>query len=327
VKSWASVSRALAASIVATRVAAATASKMGVVDSPGPLKPQAAPVPYLGGLGVLAGVAAGTGATAPVVLVPIGMATALGTADDCFDLSPGLRAAGQLVIGAVCAATSPPSRLPKPLGAVLLTGATFVLINGMNLIDGLDGLAGGVAMASAGAFAGLLRGKPRVLAAALAGACGGFLVYNRPPAKVYLGDGGSYLIGASLATLLGSAWSAPSSGQAGPAALLAVAVPAAEVALAVVRRYRAGLSLTEGDRGHPYDRLVEKGWSSRAAAAAYVAAAAGLGSAALFVSRSRSARLPVIAVGVTGAIVLVASAFTGSCDPNRTSGHQPDART
>jgi len=65
---------ALSASVLATRAAAATARKIGIVDNPGPLKPQAAPVPYLGGLGVLAGTAVGAAATSPALLVPMALA-------------------------------------------------------------------------------------------------------------------------------------------------------------------------------------------------------------------------------------------------------------
>ena len=84
----------MAASVVATPAAAATAWKLGVVDHPGPLKPQAAPVPYLGGIGVLAGTAVGLASTQPVQLIPLGLATALGTVDDCMNLSPKARVLG-----------------------------------------------------------------------------------------------------------------------------------------------------------------------------------------------------------------------------------------
>lgn len=306
---------ALSASAVATRAAAATARKMGIVDRPGPLKPQAAPVPYLGGLGVLAGTAVGVAATSPVLLVPMALATALGTLDDRVNLSPGVRVAGQLGVGALTAATVK-TNLPGPLGPGAVVGATFVLMNGINLIDGLDGLAGGVAATAGSAFALILDGDASTVASSFALGCLGFLAYNRPPATIYLGDGGAYLLGTSLALLLGSAWKPGTRPQVSLASLLVVAIPAAEVTFALVRRRRSGRSVVEGDRGHPYDRLVARGWSTRRAAAAYVATGAVLAAAALASSKSRSVTLPAAIVGSAAAIMVGAAAATGLLEPS-----------
>jgi UDP-GlcNAc:undecaprenyl-phosphate GlcNAc-1-phosphate transferase len=319
-RNWTLLAGALSASVVATRAAAATARKMGIVDNPGPLKPQAAPVPYLGGLGVFAGTALGVAATRPVWLVPMGLATALGTVDDCANLTPGARVAGQLAVGAISAATVKTS-LPGPLGPAAVVGASFVLMNGINLVDGLDGLAGGVAAGAGAAFALILEGDARTVASAFALGCTGFLVHNRPPANVYLGDGGAYLIGTSLALLLATAWKPGVRPQVNLASLLVVAIPAAEVTFALVRRRRSRRSVVEGDRGHPYDRLVARGWSTRRAAAAYVATGLALGAIAVASSRSRSASLPAIAVGTAAAIMVGVATATGLLEP--TSDDEP----
>ncbi len=171
----------LVAAVVTTRAAAATARRLGVVDPPGPLKPQASAVPYLGGVGVLAGAAVGAASAQPLVLIPLSLATALGTADDCMDLSPSARLAGQIAIGIVGAMTVR-TRLASPIGPVLVAGTSVLLTNGVNLIDGLDGLAGGVAAVASGAFALMLEGDARLVAGSLALGCIGFLTYNRPPA-------------------------------------------------------------------------------------------------------------------------------------------------
>ena len=306
---------ALSASVLATRAAAATARKIGIVDNPGPLKPQAAPVPYLGGLGVLAGTAVGAAATSPALLVPMALATALGTLDDRMNLSPRVRVAGQLGVGALAAATVK-TNLPGPIGPGAVVGATFMLMNGVNLMDGLDGLAGGVAATAGGAFALMLDGDPSTVAASFALGCLGFLAYNRPPAKIYLGDGGAYLIGTSLALLLASAWKPGVRGQVNLASLLVVAIPAAEVTFALVRRRRSGRSVVEGDRGHPYDRLVARGWSSRRAAGAYVSAALALGAAAYAGSKSRSVALPAATVATAAAVMFGVAAATGLLQPS-----------
>jgi UDP-GlcNAc:undecaprenyl-phosphate/decaprenyl-phosphate GlcNAc-1-phosphate transferase len=307
-------SGALVSSVVATRAAGPVANRLGVVDRPGPLKPQTAEVPYLGGAGVLAGLLVGAGTSQPVLMVPLGLAAALGTADDYLDIPPSVRIAGQIAVGA-SGAFAVSTKVPAPVGQALVAGTTVVLMNGLNLIDGLDGLAAGTSAVAAGALALMLRGEPRTLAVALAAGCAGFLVYNRPPARIYLGDGGSYLIGAAISLLLASAWRDGTSAETSVASLLVAAVPVAEVAFAVVRRRRAHSALFAGDRGHPYDRLVRRGWSKTAAAAAYVAAEAALAGIALRTARSRSVAGPLaVAAAVTAGLFGLAGA-TGMLRP------------
>ncbi len=306
---------ALVAAVVATRAAAATARRLGVVDAPGPLKPQSSAVPYLGGLGVLAGAAVGAASAEPLVLIPLGLATALGTADDCVDLSPSFRLAGQIAIGVVGAMTVK-TRLASPVGPALVAGTCVLLTNGVNLIDGLDGLAGGVAAVASSAFALLLDGDSRLVAGSLALGCIGFLAHNRPPARIYLGDGGAYLIGTSLALLLASAWRKDVPPEVGVAGLLLVAVPAAEVAFAVVRRLRSHSSVVTGDRGHPYDRLVKKGWTPSAAAMAYVSTELALAIACVLSARSGKVSVPLATSGAVAAIMLAVAAASGMLDPD-----------
>ena len=87
-------------------------------------------------------------------------------------------------------------------------------------------------------------------------------MWNRPPARIYLGDAGSYLLGTALAMLLAAAFDEGDSLAVGSGAALFVAVPVADTAVAVVRRLRAGRALFRGDRGHVYDQLIDKGWGS-----------------------------------------------------------------
>ncbi len=97
-----------------------------------------------------------------------------------------------------------------------------------------------------------------------------FFWFNRPPARIYLGDGGSYLLGTALAVLLTTAW-APGVGTAtGLIALALVAIPVAELACAIIRRARSRQALTAGDRQHPYDQLVARGWPRMAASGVYI---------------------------------------------------------
>ncbi len=160
-------------------------------------------------------------------------------------------------------AATQPVHLPGWIGVPLVMAASVVLINGFNLLDGLDMLAAGVGAAAAVGFAVLIPGPARLMAASLTGALVAFVWYNRPPARIYLGDGGSYLIGASMTVLLAYAWGVGVARATGVIALALLAVPVAEVACAIVRRRRGGRSLLSGDRAHPYDLLVASGWSRR----------------------------------------------------------------
>lgn len=249
----------------------AAAHRWNVLDRPGPLKPHEAPVPYLGGVAVFCGVVVGALASRPIVLVPIAMALALGIADDKKGLPARARLAGQLGIGLVVALVVP-LHLPGGIGIPFLVLSTVVLVNGFNMLDGLDMLASGVGAAAAGGFASLLLNSGRILAVVLGGSLLGFLWYNRPPARIYLGDGGSYLIGTASAVLLAYAWGAGSATATGVLSLAVLAVPVAEVACAVVRRWRGHGQLFAGDRRHPYDLLVAKGWSPLSASGAYICA-------------------------------------------------------
>lgn len=300
---------ALAAAVVVTPVAALVAKRIGVVDRPGALKPQSEAVPYLGGLGVFAGLLIGVLSTKPTLAVPMALAVVLGTLDDRFDLRPLIRLAGQMLTG-ILAACFISTRFPEAVGFVLIIGVTVLVMNGTNLIDGLDGLAGGVAAAAGGGAALILTGTGRSVGMALCAASLGFLAYNRPPAHVYLGDGGSYVLGATIAILLALAWSKGTQPEVGLSCLLVAAVPAAEVALAISRRVRSGASMLEGDRGHPYDRLVERGWPRTAAAGTYVAAEVAL--AAIAVGASKAASISPAIAAIAGTAVVVGALMARS---------------
>ena len=307
---------AAAVTVVATPVVMAVAGRLGVVDRPGVLKPQQAPVPYLGGVAVFAGVVVGAASGRPSVLVPLALALALGVADDRLDLAPLLRLAGQVAVGAAVAVTVP-VHLEGVLGALAIVAVTVLVVNGVNLIDGLDLLASGVVAASGVGFAVVVHGAGRQLALALAAALVAFGAYNRPPARVYLGDGGSYLLGTALTVLLASAWVPGVTASTGVAVLALVSVPAAEVAFAVLRRARGHRSLLSGDRGHPYDRLVDRGWPVLAASGAYVAVAAVV-AAGVVVAVHRATMTAAVVVDLAAALVLVAGALaTGALTPDR----------
>jgi UDP-GlcNAc:undecaprenyl-phosphate/decaprenyl-phosphate GlcNAc-1-phosphate transferase len=305
---------ALVASVALTPVAITLAARTGVVDHPGPLKPQSAPVPYLGGVAVFAAAAIGVILGRPVVIAPLAGALVLGLVDDRFDISARVRLLGQVVVG-IGVALALTTRITGVGGAVAVTAVTVLLMNAVNFLDGLDGLASGVLVVTAGMFALLLHDGGRDVAAAVAAALVGFLVYNRPPARIYLGDGGAYFLGAALAALVASAWAPGVRSEVTVASLLLVAIPVAEVLFAVIRRARAHSPITSGDRRHPYDLLVARGRSRGVTALAYAGAQLVLAAGAWGISRAHTLLVPLVATAAVAAVLVAVAALSGALSP------------
>jgi UDP-GlcNAc:undecaprenyl-phosphate GlcNAc-1-phosphate transferase len=304
---------ALAVAVAATPLAMRLAVRAGIVDHPGPLKVQRVPVPYLGGIAVLAGIAVVLAFVHPALLFPLGLAALLGLIDDVRGLPAVARLLGQIVVGGV-AASVVPVRFGAPLGPIAVVVVVVVLVNAINMLDGLDALAAGVALVGAAGFAWLLRGDSRSTALAIAGALGGFLWFNRPPARIYLGDAGAYLVGTALALLVAEAWAPHSRTEVGLAALALVALPALEPVVAILRRLRAGQTLFSGDRGHMYDQLVDRGWAPARASLAFAIMELGLAAVAVGATHVSAAAAAVIVLG-TAAALFVALVVTGFTRP------------
>lgn len=150
-------------------------------------------------------------------------------------------------------------------------------MNAINLTDGLDGLAGGICAIAAGTFlfVAMLQSDTKillyakqlklasVLAAAVSGACVGFLIYNFNPAKVFMGDGGALFLGFMLGavSIIGTLKTSAVIALLIP--VMVVALPVVDVAFALVRRARSGKGLMVADKGHFHHRLVALGWTQR----------------------------------------------------------------
>ena len=222
----------------------------------------------------------------------------LGLADDRFGLDAPTKFAGQvLAAGAMAKLGIQVLWIPIPIGgtllldpltSVLLTVLIVVLtVNAVNFVDGLDGLAAGIvgiAALALFAYSYLLSVNQQIdratmstlICACLAGMCLGFLPHNLNPARVFMGDTGSMLIGlllaASMITLTGRVDPSSLESTAYLPTLLPLVLPAAviaipllDVALAVVRRTRARRSPFAPDKQHLHHRLLELGHSQRRA--------------------------------------------------------------
>lgn len=151
-------------------------------------------------------------------------------------------------------------------GVPLFVMVVLLITNAINLIDGIDGLAGGVCFFAAlvTGVIGLIKGDPfsGVIGFAVSGALVGFLRYNFPPASIFMGDGGSLMLGFLLGTLATSS-AAPSAGQR-PGALIMILAPflpfgiaLLDVLLSIGRRFIRGQRVFAPDRGHLHHRLME----------------------------------------------------------------------
>jgi UDP-GlcNAc:undecaprenyl-phosphate GlcNAc-1-phosphate transferase len=224
-----------------------------------------------------------------IVMGAIG-ALVLGLVDDLKGLKPLTRLLAQaaLAFGAAWGGLTA-GLFRSPVPDIALTVIVVVsAMNAVNLLDGMDGLASGVVAICCAAFAvfSYARGDQPVFvvtSAALA-AFMGFLPYNFHPASVFLGNSGSSLAGFLLAGLMLLSLRAAPTPTGFIGSLLIVGLPAADTALAIGRRIKAGRRITSGDRDHFYDKLLRKGFSQKQSALiAYTAAAsfAALGLAIL----------------------------------------------
>jgi UDP-GlcNAc:undecaprenyl-phosphate GlcNAc-1-phosphate transferase len=150
-------------------------------------------------------------------------------------------------------------------------------MNAINLADGLDGLAAGLAAIAAVTFlfVALLQGETRivlyakqlklaaVLAAAVGGACLGFLIFNFHPARIFMGDGGTLFLGFMLGSISVVGTLKTSAVLAFLIPVIVVALPVTDTAFAIVRRYRRGNGVMAADRGHFHHRLLDLGWTQR----------------------------------------------------------------
>jgi len=150
-------------------------------------------------------------------------------------------------------------------------------MNAINLSDGLDGMAAGLATIVSATFLiiAVLQGDTKIilfakqmklaacLSAVLCGACLGFLFFNFNPARLFMGDGGSLFIGFLLGsiTVIGTLKSAAMISLFIP--ILVIALPVTEVVLTIVRRLLAGRPVMLADRGHIHHRLLDRGWSQK----------------------------------------------------------------
>jgi UDP-GlcNAc:undecaprenyl-phosphate/decaprenyl-phosphate GlcNAc-1-phosphate transferase len=266
-------------------VLARWAPTIGLTDRPGPRKVHATPVPRVGGLamtlGLLAPLLLTVPLTAPVRGLLLGLAVLLifGLWDDRFTLGYRAKFAGQLI--AVGLAMSVGGIQIGPLAfdgldslpAWITTLITFVFLigitNAVNLADGLDGLAGGLVLLCLCAIAlfATMGGHATVTAIALieAGAVLGFLRFNTHPARIFMGDSGSQMLGFSVGALALLATQGSNSPLSAALPLLLLGLPIVDTVTVMLTRLRARRSPFSADNNHLHHRLLALGFAHREA--------------------------------------------------------------
>ncbi len=251
-----------------------------IVVPPRPDRWHQTPTPTYGGVGVLAGLAVGgaiAGALDPASWPVLSAGLALfvvGWFDDLMPMSALAKMVSSLAVAAFFVFTlstlhdATPAHAALTITAVLWVGG---LVNAINLLDNIDGLAGGVtaiaALGLAVAFGPELGPALVALLVCLAGGLLGFLVWNWNPAKIFMGNCGSLAIGGLIAAAATVGISRAGSVTAAAAAALVLVVPLFDSAFVVLLRRLAGRSTTRGNIDHTSHRLVSAGFSDRTAVA------------------------------------------------------------
>ena len=317
------------------------------------------PIPRLGGVAIVLGFFA---PLLGLLVYPTGMAVkfyaeplrpgallagglviaALGLYDDVRGAGAGLKLTVQLLVGCglwLCGLRVDNLGLPGVgfvhLGLLSLPVTIFwiaAVINAMNLIDGLDGLAGGVAFfALAASFlVAFVRGDATMalLSAALAGSVLGFLVYNFNPASIFMGDTGSMFLGYVLAAGSVQTSQKASTTVAVLVPLVALGLPLTDTLLAIGRRAAAGRPIFSADREHIHHRLLALGLNQRQAVLVLYGTSCVLGAAALLLSFANSwqTALTLTALAAAGVFGLRRLYFVGRIEQAQPPAAGPSPR-
>lgn len=300
------------------------AIKVGAVDKPNARKVHTHVIPRLGGLAIYIGFMAAMLFCLPVrhellgLLVGCTAIVALGIWDDICNIPAKVKLLGQIIAACIPIAfgiqiewlTNPfgtlivlPEFIAVPVTVFWIIGFT----NTVNLIDGLDGLAAGVSfIASISMFLlayTMNQYLPAMIIVAMAGAALGFLQYNFNPAKIFMGDTGSMLLGYTMAvaSVLGLVKTAATVALVVP--LIALGLPILDTIFAIIRRKMSGVPIFQPDKGHLHHRLLALGMSQKQAVLIMYFVSVILGIVALFVA-SVNYQIGIVTVLVVLAVII-----------------------
>lgn len=339
--------------LAATWLCKKVAIRLGIVDRPDALvKTHKEPVAYLGGVGILVGLTVGILAGIVMIQDREEFGTALswllgilaggaiacfvGLVDDILDIKPWQKLLGQFIAAGTLIAvgilpdlqhflrpfdSAFPDTLHTALGAFVVVFFVLGASNSLNLLDGLDGLCGGVtAIITIGMLLLAMHlatwkfseaGDPVriIICLSLVGGVLGFLPFNRYPAKIFMGDAGSMLLGFSMAALM--ILFAEAIPRWWMASIVIFGLPILDTATAMVRRLVNKRPLMVSDRGHIYDQLIDRSLPLQKAVALCYALAGMYALIGITMSQiqTRYALIVYIVVFIVSAVVIWKKGF------------------
>lgn len=258
-------------SFISTPLVRRLAQRVNFVDNPQARKMHITPMPMLGGIAIYLGLMASVVLTQQSktyiellgIVLGATVTTLFGLWDDRVELSPAIKLVGQALATGILIATGTQVHVfdSEVLNIALTMFWVLGIVNAINFQDNMDGLAAGLATVASTFFFVLAASEGlfvvALLAAALLGACIGFLYYNFNPASLFMGDAGSMLIGFMLAVLgikltfsgrpLAATWMIP---------IIILGVPIFDTTLVVISRLRRGKHVYQGGKDHTSHRLV-----------------------------------------------------------------------
>ena len=288
--------------VLLTPAVGGMARLLGAVDRPDARRLNRRPIPRLGGLAIFLGIVVPSLAFLDLsgetrgVLLGAAVATVVGAVDDFRGLSPPTKLGGQFAAAAIAPAfgvwidhfTLPflgVVDLPAWVGVPLSMLWIVAVMNMVNFLDGLDGLAAGVCAIAGVTYCvlALSLGKPdpAILSAIVAGACLGFLRHNFFPARIFMGDSGAMCLGFILAAVSIQGLLKTASTVVLLLPLLVLAVPILDTSFVVARRLKHNRPIYAADRSHLHHRFLKIGFSQRRAAVTMWLWCASLAGAAL----------------------------------------------
>ena len=288
--------------VLLTPAVGGMARMLGAVDRPDSRRLNRRPVPRLGGLAIFLGIIVPSLAFLDLsdemrgVLLGAAVATVVGAVDDFRGLAPPTKLVGQ-----VCAAAIPVAfgvwidhvtfpffgviDVPAWLGVPLSIFWIVAVMNMVNFLDGMDGLAAGVCAIAGSTYAilalSLGKADAAIISAIVAGACVGFLRHNFFPARIFMGDSGALCLGFILASISIQGLLKTASTVVLLLPLLVLAVPIVDTSFVVARRLKYRQPIYGADRSHLHHRFLDIGFSQRRAALTMWLWCASLAGAAL----------------------------------------------
>ena len=312
------------------------AESVGAIDMPNPRRINKDPVPRMGGIAIFCGFMLAAILFVRLtdqikgILIGCTLIAVMGGADDLYDLNPWLKLGGQIAAAVICTSCgvvtdgftniftrgSEMFYLNRSLSVFLTILWMVGCTNAVNLIDGLDGLAVGMSTISAVTLFVISLNvefadpNVSVLLICIIGACCGFWPYNRNPAKIFMGDVGSQMLGFLLASISVIGLFKMHALVTMLIPFLAMAVPIADTAFAFIRRIVRGQSPFHPDKGHLHHRLLAMGLTQRQAVTVMYAISIVLGVFAFFmIGETRKVKIICLATAFLIVLAIIIYVF------------------